>query len=97
LLEQLTSEQLSEWEAYDRLEPVGEIRGDVRNALLCMLVANLAQSVWGKKGRHRMFELQDFLPRWDESVGEKERTPQSVEEMKEVLKTIARTVGKRKK
>ena len=34
MLERMTSRQLAEWMAYDRLEPFGELRADYRNGLL---------------------------------------------------------------
>lgn len=30
---------MAEWEAFDRLEPIGEIRADYRGALVCQTIA----------------------------------------------------------
>lgn len=90
-MEQLTSEQLSEWEAYDRLEPIGRQRDDYRTALLCSVVTNIARSVWHKKGtKPKMTTINDFLLQWGvESQTTNASKKQSVEEMKSILQAIA--------
>lgn len=39
LLDSIGSDELSEWRAFYQLEPWGEIRADMRNALLCSIIA----------------------------------------------------------
>ena len=80
--------------AYDDLEPIGEWRADYRIAMLCSLVMNIAQSVWGGKGKLAPVSPLDFMPNWG---GERTSVPkppepkrQSVEEMKKILQEIAR-------
>jgi hypothetical protein len=92
-LEVLTSRQLSEWEAYDRIDPTGEWREDFRMAYLASLVTNLTISVHGKKGAKHT-EVTDFMPDWS---GEKLHEPkkQSAEEMKEMLLGIAAAQNKK--
>ena len=81
----LTSDQLSEWEAYDRLDPIGTWREDYRMAYIAAILTNLTIAVHGKKGA-KQAELRSFMPNWS---GEEEyKAPQSVEEMKEVFKAI---------
>ena len=41
MLGQMTSRQLAEWMAYDRLEPFGELRADYRNGILASMLAGL--------------------------------------------------------
>jgi len=86
-LDQLSSPQLSEWEAYDRLEPIGEWRADFRTATLISAVVNLAKSIWGKEGG-KMTSPTDFMPKWDEEP-KAEPVKQSVEEMKQIIYAIA--------
>jgi len=86
LLKNLTSSQISEWEAYNKIEPFGEWRDDGRVAMLCSVISNLAIRVHAKKGT-KMTSAADFMPQWYEEKGVKK---QSVEEMKEVLLAIAK-------
>ena len=89
----MTSEQLSEWEAYDRLDPIGTWRGDYQLAYISSLLTNLTISVHGKKGAKTTNPI-DFMLNWDV---EKKNEPkkQSIEEMKSVLLGIADTQNKR--
>lgn len=87
LLEQLTSAQLSEWEAMDRLDPIGEWTGNFRLAYLCSLLTNLTISTHGKKGS-KFTTPVDFMIDWDlEKLNEPKQ--QSVEDMKQILLGIA--------
>jgi hypothetical protein len=84
---------LSEWEAYDRIDPIGTWREDFRMAYLSSLVTNLVISVHGKKGAKTTSPM-DFMPDWGEEKS-KEPKKQSVEEMKEILLGIAKMQNKR--
>ena len=93
MLEVLTSKQLSEWEAYDRIDPIGKWRDDYRLAYLSSLLTNLTISVHGKTGTKTTNPI-DFMLDWD--LGKlKEPKKQSVEEMKAVLGGIARQQNRR--
>lgn len=59
LLAQLTSRQLAEWMAFGQLEPFGEVRADLRAAIVASTIAN-AFSVKGRR-----FKPADFLPRFE--------------------------------
>lgn len=94
LLNQLTSRQVTEWLAFNELEPIGDWRADYRTAMLISVMVNIARAVWGSSGKREMTSPLDFLPDWS---GEErstrpttQRPAQTVEEMKEVLKNIAR-------
>ena len=52
--------------AYDRLEPFGEERADLRNAMLIHWMVQLLGN-----GEHD-FEIEDFMPKFYESEGEGE-------------------------
>lgn len=93
LLEQITSEQLSEWEAYNRMEPIGEYRRDYRIAALSSLVYNFASS-FGGKGKRKIAQIKDFMF-FLEDEPPKEPEQQSVEEMKAALYSIAATSKKK--
>jgi len=93
LLDLLTSEQLSEWEAYDRLEPVGEYRREYHIAMIASLIHNIAQSVYGSKGKRIVSKPTDFMPWWDSRPSGRDGASQSVEEMKRILLDLASTGG----
>jgi hypothetical protein len=91
----LTSEQVNEWQAYDKLEPIGEQRADYRLAILCSVITNIARAIWGKKGC-KMSTIDDFLFRWDrEEQVVAEPKKQSVGDMKKILQTIVQLSGKK--
>ena len=97
LLNQITSAQLSEWEAYDKIDPVGDWRADYRMAFLAAVITNMFRWAHGKKGT-KMMEVIDFMPQWDEEVGKgKELPTQSIEDMKKALYSIAKTQNRKKK
>ncbi len=93
----MTSEQLAEWEAYNRLEPIGDERIEFSLAMISSVLTNIAIAALGKPGAKQTTPL-DFLPKWDAKEETKPKTKkQSVEEMKEILKTIATVYGSNRK
>lgn len=58
MLSGLTGRELLEWEAFDRIEPFGEERADLRTGILASTLCNLR----GRKGRRS--QPQDFMPRF---------------------------------
>lgn len=96
LLAELTSEQVSEWEAYFRLDPFSEDKEDLRFGSLCSFIVNIARSVWCKKGT-KMTTATDFIPKWNIDLDLEEKPKkQTVKEMKRILMTIA-NIHRRKK
>ena len=93
----MTSTQLSEWEAYNELEPIGGIREDYRLAYLSSLITNLVIAVNGKPNAKKT-KPEEFLLEWGVGVQEQStKQPQSLEQMKQALSTIASTFGGKKK
>ena len=98
MLDDLTSEQISEWVAYDRLDPIGPKRNDYGWALLCSVVTNLVMDIYSKKGSQpKHVAPADFLPDWDGSKEKISKKPQTVEEQKAFLLRFAAKHNKRKK
>lgn len=62
LLDDLTVDQVSEWRAYNQLEPVGEYRRDYMEGQILAMIQNIAQSVYGKKGKRRTSQPEDYIP-----------------------------------
>jgi uncharacterized membrane protein len=93
-LEKLTSKQLSEWQAYDRLEPIdNQQRSDLRMGILASLIANLAANIYSKKNKKpKKFKPEDFMPKWNTSGRAKKQ--QSVEEMKSILMAFTKQGNK---
>lgn len=56
-MKNIDSAEFAEWQAYYLLEPFGEYRADVRNALLACVIAN---SNRGKS--QRSYKIKDFMP-----------------------------------
>jgi hypothetical protein len=97
LLNELTARQVIEWEAYDRLEPIGEWRADFRMAYICSVVTNIAISALGKKGT-KLSSPKEFLLEWDkDSEKGREVKKQSIAEMKIIMEGIARSFERKNK
>lgn len=58
----LTARQVSEWEEFNKLEPLGSYKMDFMFAQLCNLILILAHSMGGN--RHVRSKIQDFMPWW---------------------------------
>ncbi len=93
-MDQLTSAQVTEWEAHDQLDPIGKWRDEYSFAVLDSLIVNIVSRLYAKKG-HTPKEVlpTEFMPNWS---GEKKiARKQSVEEMKQALMALAKSVSKR--
>lgn len=78
----MPSHKFAEWLAYERLEPFGEERADLRAAIIASSIVN----VFAAKGR--TVKLKDFMIDWD-AEPEAEMTDQQVfEKMKAAFKAI---------
>ena len=94
----MTSSQISEWEAYDALDPVG--RGEWRNELaianLISVVVNMAKDIYNdpKKGKPEYVTLDDYMFRWGEPPEEQSKSKQQTpEQMAQMLSMIAGVQG----
>jgi len=90
----LTAEQITEWQAYDALDPIGSWRGDFQASLICSVFQNIAQAVWGGRDKKDFSTPFDYLPDWDgakkrkNAAKQKFENPQAVEEMKEIMMAL---------
>lgn len=71
LLGALDSRELSEWMAFDLVDPIGGRRGDIQAAVVASTLAN----VWRGKETNA-FEIGDFIPDFGVQLDEK---PQQVD------------------
>lgn len=89
--------QLSEWEAYDRLDPMGSWTDDFRMARLMTLIMNIVRSLYPKKGhKPEMVTPDEFMPNW---LGEEQEAiikQQDPEEMKQIFQALVRAQNKKK-
>ena len=95
LLEQLTATQLSEWEAYDKLDPIGKWRDELMIASVCSLITNITRQLHTKKGYKVEFTTpDDFIIKWGEFEEQKpEPKKQTQEEMANVLQSLVSMHG----
>ena len=86
MLGRISSTELSEWMAYYSLEPFGEERADLRNAILSSVCAapHLKRGVRTK--------LEDYMPFHDKT----DRPRQSPEAMQQVLRRASEEASKRR-
>lgn len=62
LLARISSRELTEWQAFYRLEPFGEERADLRAGIIASTMANTARD---PKQRRKPFEPREFMPEFD--------------------------------
>ena len=79
MLKDLTIYQLHEWMAYDLIEPFGEWRADLRQAISSMIIANVNRS---KKSR--AYKVKDFMP-FEKPRKRKQQTPEQMQAMLNLL------------
>jgi len=78
------SRELSEWIAYDQIEPLGSLRDDIRAGMIASPLVNMQISK-GKKT-----EVKDWILKM-------EREEQSPDDMKMLLQGIAKEYERREK
>jgi len=83
----LTSDQLLEWEAFDRLDPIGEWRADFRMAELATVISNIALHLNAGKKQVKPIEIDQFMPQWDVRAP-KDPKKQSLADMRQALLDI---------
>lgn len=81
---EISSRELTEWQAYAQLEPFGERQGYVQAGIVASTMANVHR---GKD--QRPYQPQDFMPQFDDEP-DVELTPE------ETVKAFARALGGRR-
>ena len=66
MLKELTSEQITEWLAYNKIDPIGKWRDDYRLSYLAAVVSNNFIKAFGKKNS-KMQPVSDFKFPWQEN------------------------------
>jgi hypothetical protein len=86
LLDKLTGEQLLEWEAYDRIDPIGEWRADLNTASVLSHLTNIVRKLYGRSGL-QLTTPGDYMPQWREPVKHKK---QNWQDMKDAFLSFAK-------
>lgn len=63
LLKELTSEQLTEWMAFNLIDPIGKWRDDYRMSYMAATISNNFIKAFGKKGA-KFHSVDDFVLPW---------------------------------
>ena len=79
MLSRIDSRELSEWMAYYSIEPFGEWRADLRQAITSMVIANANRSK-----KQRTYKVKDFMP-FDKPRKRKQQTPEEMQAMLNLL------------
>ena len=89
---------MSEWEAYDRIDPIGSWRDDFRGAKLESLILNIVNQLYAKKGdKPQITTALDFMPDWaGEGKKQEVKKVQTAEDMKKIFQEIAKVQNKKK-
>jgi len=61
LLDRVSSRELAEWMAYDRMSPIGTDRADIQTGIIASTVAN---STRNPKKRRKPWTVKDFIPKY---------------------------------
>jgi hypothetical protein len=89
----LTSLQISEWQAFDRIYPIGEDRADYRISYLSSLITNLFIQVYGKTGA-KLTLPSEYEFKWGEAAEEESRQ-KNIESIKHFLMSFASSQNRR--
>ena len=92
----LTAGEIAEWEAYDRLDPIGDGRTDLHFAILMSQITNLFIGAYGKKGA-KFTRPEDYIIDWSGGGQEKNPVQQSVDDMKAFMLDFAKKHNERLK
>ncbi len=93
-MDTLTASQLSEWEVYDSIDPIGDFRIEMLLAQGFSILANLLIKAHFKSGS-KLTEPKDFLIDWTGELAEEEQKKQSAEEMKRFMMQFAKEHNKK--
>ena len=95
LLARLSSRQISEWMAYDSLDPFGEERADLRFGMLMALLANINRD---PKARKEPYTAEEFMPRFggqeQDGQDEQDKTKQTWEQQKAMMMALKESHAK---
>jgi hypothetical protein len=90
LIDNLSAKQISEWEAFNRIQPIGQRRLDVYFSFMMTTLHNIVIGFSGSKTA-KQFKVEDFVPNWTGLTEKPDEVVMTEEKMKEVLLAFAQT------
>lgn len=98
MLQELSSSQISEWEAYDRIDPIGSWREDFLFAKLEAFLINIVKSMYTEEGKNPKYTtILERMPVWREEDNPKKKEPaQTMDDMLSIMKAIAEASNKKR-
>lgn len=95
MLDTLTADQIIEWQAYDRLDPIGSFRHDFLMALLISKITNIVNSIYCKKNQPpTLTSPLDFLPDWSGEKKVAQQKKQTPAEIRDAMMSFANSHNK---
>ena len=95
MLSEISAKQFTEWEAFDLINPIGNVRGDHQAALISATIANANRN---PKRKNKPFENSDFMLKFVSSKEHSEfKAKRSYEEMKENARAWTELINRKQK
>ena len=88
LKERMGSSEFVSWRAFANVEPIGDMRADMRTALIVAAVANTGRN---PKKRSEPFQPGDFMPDYWQAAAN--RAPQDWRTLKQKVQVLAAAFG----
>ena len=88
MLNSMTSEELTDWVAYERI--AGTL-GPERDDLLAGIIAERVTTMGQQSKKPKKFKVEDFLPKWGKDRKKKEK--QTPEQQKSILQSLTQKFG----
>lgn len=89
MLARVTSRELTEWEAYERVAgPIGDDRFDRLFAMLASVIANV-----NRTKKQRPYRAEQFMPKWDPKAPVERKPEMSDEDMLRAVKRAHKALG----
>ena len=57
----MSSREFTEWAAYDKLDPIGGVRGDIQAGIVAATVYN------SNRGKGKVLSAKDFMPKFTQA------------------------------
>lgn len=80
---------MNDWEAFNRIQPIGQRRNDVYFSVLMSTLFNIAHAFSGSK-QAKQFKAEDFVPNWM-GVDEEDEEVMGTEQIKNFFIEFAKT------
>lgn len=88
LKERMGSSEFVSWRAFANVEPIGDLRADMRTAMIVAAVANTGRN---PKKRSEPFEMRDFMPDYWQAAAN--RAPQDWRTLKQKVQVLQAAFG----